>query len=235
MAEVGRQPAVGARAAHVLDHRLRHGAGGVAGDPQPEAEIDVLTEAEVVLVEPAGRQHGVTAVEGSRGAWREDLAGDEVGRFHRSPVPFPPGQAAHVPAVADSVDHARLAGEHLPRPERGACGMGGGGGHERLQPAGLREGVGIEQRDELRLRQGEAAVGARREAEVRLERCDRRPSGEAGPRRDQIPAGRQGAVATGVVDKHDPRGRHGLGREALQAADHVGSAVEVDDHDGYAG
>ena len=111
--------------------------------------------------------------------------------------------------------------------------MGGGGGDERFEPAWLREGVGIEQGDKLGLGHGKAPVGAGGKTDVGFQPLDRGPSDEPGPRSDQVLAGCQRAVAAGIVHQHDPLGQYGLSRQALQTPDDVGSAVEVDDHQGH--
>jgi hypothetical protein len=55
------------------DHRPRGEYGALAREAQAEAEVDVLEEGEVALVEAAGAFEGVAAIEGGGGAGGEDL------------------------------------------------------------------------------------------------------------------------------------------------------------------
>ena len=49
--------------AHVLDHGLRNVPGGMAGEPEAVAEINILSVTKLVFVEPARFDHSSSAIE----------------------------------------------------------------------------------------------------------------------------------------------------------------------------
>jgi len=235
VAQIGGQLSRRTRSPDVGHDRVGHIPGSVSGQAKPVAEIDVLAKAEVVLVETPHVEHGLAAVQGGRGAGREDFPGLEIALAKRSPVPFPPGQAAKVPAVADPVEDVVVAGEHLPRPERGTLRISRGGHHERLEPAGLRKGVGVEQGDQWRGGCGDATIGRGGEAEILTGRVEQRAGYKGWRGGDGLVGGDQRPVVAGVVHHHDPLRKRRLPGQTLQAPPEVIAAVEVDDHDGDSG
>ena len=106
MAEIRGRAARSARPAHVLNHGRGHVSGGMAGEPEPVAEIDILSIAEEVFIESTRFDDQLPPVERGSRTGREDFSCFEITRLQPPPVALPPGQPADVPAVADAVEHA---------------------------------------------------------------------------------------------------------------------------------
>ena len=60
----------------MANHRGMHVEAPEAMQPQAKTQIDVLEIAEVILVEAADLVECVTPIQGGRGTWRKDLAGN---------------------------------------------------------------------------------------------------------------------------------------------------------------
>ncbi len=211
----------------VVRERLRLEAEPVAQEVQAPAEVHVVVEHEVAVVEAAQLLEHLRPDE-HRGAGAEEdvlllvpaaavaLAGV------RLVAHAVPGDGA-----VDEVDLLALPVEHLAR-DGADVAPGVEGGHRLRDPRGVRLGVVVEEGDVLAARPGDAEVAAAREAEV----------GARVDQEDVIPERLEllEAVVAGAVLDHDDLEPVGRPVELLQPAhglDRVVRAPEVHQDDGH--
>ena len=144
------------RRAGCAHHRLRREAGRKAREPRPPAPVHVLGD----------REAGEAADRGEdRAAHREVGGGGEVVAGDRQLL----AEAVDEVEGLGGVRPARRLGEDPDGAAEDAAGrIGGEGGEDRREPAGLGDAVGIEEGDDLRPRQGDAAVARRARSRLRL-------------------------------------------------------------------
>ncbi len=167
----------GAGRSQMLNHRVGDVAARPPGELQAKAEIHVLHVTEEALVESTHPDPVGTPVE-RRGSTRGEHRPAAAGLGHvafRASVRVAPDQAADVAHVTHAVQSPGLAVQHQPRGERPGVGVSLGVGQQRRQPAGLGEGVGIEEGDRRRT----AAAARRRGCWQRQTRDCRRPAPRA--------------------------------------------------------
>ena len=213
------------RRADVVDDRVRHVEAPVAREAQAEGEVGVLEVAEEPLVEAADLEERVAAVQRRCGAGREGLLACEGGARGRRAVVAAPGEAVGMERVAGAVERVGRRGLEQTGGEEVEVRLVGGGAEERLQPAGLREGIGVEERDPVTVvRSPHREVVRGREADVARE-PDHLDA--AVPLLEPVDR----AVRAGVVDDDDPRGRERLAREGVETMGQDVPAVPVHDDD----
>src|SRR5947207_3491941 len=197
----------------------------VAGEPKPEGEVAVLVVTEEALVEPAELDERAAPVERGSRAHGEDLAATALDHHREILVPAP-GRATDVEDVAGAVEPVRRLRLDQATAERRVVGTVAGRFQERLEPARLRERVGIHEGDELAVvREPDGAVVRGREARVLLEPQNL----DAGmPVLESV----HRAIGARVVDDDRPRRLHRLALEGRERTIEKLAAVVVDDHRG---
>ncbi len=213
----------------VVDERGGDVADLVAEQPQAPAEIDVLEEHEVALVEAAGAvEH--PGIDHHRRARREEHVGFLVVRgdvgiagMHLEPVPVERHRRG------GEVDLRAVPIEH-PAGDAGDAGAALERRDGRSEPLGIGTGVVVEERQVRAGRRLGPAVATAREPEVLL-RLDQRDLGRGGTDAFRAP------VARRVLDDDDLEvlTRPVEIAEALDARDRVVGAPVVDDDHRHAG
>ena len=207
----------------VVGHRSRHVADPPAQQVEAPAEVDVLVEHEVPVVEPAKRLEVLGPDEHRRpGGEQHVLAGVVLTGVRPLALPLVahavPGEGpvdvvdvVAVP-VEDLAGHRRHVGLLLEDLDRGG------------DPVPGRAGVVVDEGEDLprRLRRPEVAAAGEADVGGRLDECD--PG-------HRLPDAGRAAVARGVVDDDQlqPVGRPGDVGERLQAGDGVVGAPIVDE------
>lgn len=136
------------------------------GEPQPQREVDVLLVEEEALGHPARLAPRVEPDREAGAGGKADLARREIGlRRQLAPRAARPREPSEVDHAALGVDDAAAIGSDEPHPRRPPTAIGGRA-PDRVGEARRRDGVGIDEDQQLARGLLGAPVAACREAEV---------------------------------------------------------------------
>lgn len=212
---------------------IRHIAGTVSRQSEPEPQVDVLEVAEKVLVEPPHFVESRFAIEGSGGTGGENFGVLVISGCQAAAMSGPPRQATDVVDIPQTINEVGRAGEHLPGAKGRGVWVGAGGIEQRRKPARFGEGIGIQDRNELVVAHRNGPVVGRGEAEILPGHVKQNPWSQTAVLLGQLPCCVCRAVRAAVVDHDDPRGQNRLCCEARKTSRQAVAAVEVDDDDGH--
>ena len=164
----------------------------------------------------------MSPVERTGGARAHDLAvGDGKAR---PPLQRAPGDAGDMPDVAHAVEDVGIIEPHLHRSKARGFGVVLRRFHQRPEPARLRDRVGVQQGDQLRLRVARHTIVRRGEPQILAHHAN----AESVVRKVQA---NRGAIRRGVIGDHRLKRSKRLGGEGVDAGLEEVAGVVGDDDD----